>query len=262
MSLSLIADTATEVNRLAIAGSALASGDYRLKKILPQLEALAPKAPIFGRIAQGVTAVISGTDAAVAGRALLDLSTLLTAIQYTQSPHGVEGEFEPVEATGRDWVPTVAGYRSLSAVVEALTRTGPGRLEVVKDAAERGLFKDLRLMKPALGALHDSYGELSDYVCRSVLPQFGNIILPALISGFDPKGGRPHARRITALCLIDQQQGRAFCRTVAGDATKEVKAAIIEVLTGSAVDADFLTELTSKQGARTRKAATSGTPTP
>ena len=255
MSLPLIADTAAEVHRLAIAGSALAAGDFRLKKILPQLDALGAKAPIFTRIAQGVKAVIDESDAAKAGRALLDLSTLLTAIQYTQSPHGAEGEFTPVNTTVQAWTPTVAGYRTLAAVVQALTSTGEGRLEVVRDACQRGLFRDLRLLQPAVGALSDRFGELADFVADHATPQLGPAVIPLLKAGFDPKGGNAHARRLRALCAADKEEGRIFCRAALDEATKEVKLAVIAGLTGSEADLDIILGFTKQRSAEVKLAA-------
>lgn len=255
MSLPLIAVTAAEVHRLAIAGSALAADDFRLKKIVPQLEALGAKAPIFTRIAQGVQSVIGETDAAKAGRALLDLSTLLTAIQYTQSPHGAEGEFTPINTGVLSWTPTVAGYRSLAAVVDALTTTGEGRLEIVRDAAERGLFKDLRLMQPAVGALSDRFGELADFVAEHAIPQFGPVVIPMLKTGFDPKGGNPHARRLRALCRVDAEEGRAFARAALEEARKEVKVAAIEGLRGSDADVELILGFTKDRSEDVRHSA-------
>jgi hypothetical protein len=255
MSLSLITDTAAEVHRLTIAGSALASGDFRLRKLLPQLESLGAKAPVFGRIAQGVKAVTEEPDAATAGRALLDLATLLTAIQYTQSQHGAEGEFEPISSAVRSWTPTVAGYRSLAAVVEALTSTGEGRLEVVQEAAGRGLFADLRLMQPAIMALGDRFGQLADFVAEQAIPQFGPVVVPLLKAGFDPKGGVSHARRLRALAAVDREEGRACARAALKGATKEVKVAAIAALAGSKEDYETIVELSKDRVHEVRFAA-------
>ena len=255
MSLSLITDTAAEVHRLTIAGSALASGDFRLRKLLPQLESLEAKAPVFGRIAQGVRAVTEEADAATAGRALLDLATLLTAIQYTQSQHGAEGEFEPISSEVRSWAPTVAGYRSLAAVIEALTSTGEGRLEVVQEAAGRGLFADLRLMQPAIVALGDRFGQLADFVAEQAIPQSGPVVVPLLKAGFDPKGGVSHARRLRALAAVDREEGRACARAALKGATKEVKVGVIGALAGSKEDYETIVELSKDRAHEVRFAA-------
>ena len=255
MSLSLITETAAEVHRLTIAGSALASGDFRLRKLVPQLESLGEKAPVFGRIAQGVKVVIEEADAGKAGRALLDVATLLTAIQYTQSQHGVEGEMEPIRTAVESWTPTVAGYRSLAAVVEALTSTGEGRLEVVQEAAGRGLFADLRLMQPAITALSDRFGELADFVAEKAIPQFGPVVVPLLKAGFDPKGGASHGRRLRALAAVDPEEGRACARAALKGATKEVKVGVIAALAGSKEDYETIVELSKDRAHEVRFAA-------
>ena len=255
MSLSLITETAAEVHRLTIAGSALASGDFRLRKLVPQLESLGAKAPVFGRIAQGVKGVIEEADAAKAGRALLDLATLLTAIQYTQSQHGVEGEIEPMRSAVESWTPTVAGYRSLAAVVEALTSTGEGRLEVVQEAAGRGLFADLRLMQPAIMALGDRFGQLADFVAEQAIPQLGPVVVPLLKAGFDPKGGVAHGRRLRALAAVDREEGRACARAALKGATKEVKVAAILGLRGSEDDLPIILSYVSDRAKDVRVSA-------
>ncbi len=255
MSLSLITETAAEVHRLTIAGSALASGDFRLRKLVPQLESLGAKAPVFGRIAQGVKGVIEEADAGKAGRALLDVATLLTAIQYTQSQHGVEGEMEPIRTAVESWTPTVAGYRSLAAVVEALTSTGEGRLEVVQEAAGRGLFADLRLMQPAITALGDRFGQLADFVAEQAIPQFGRSVVPLLKVGFNPKGGVSHARRLRAIAAVDREEGRAFARAAMKEAKKEVKVAAIGALAGSKEDYETIVALSKDKAHEVRFAA-------
>lgn len=255
MSLPLIPETAAEVHRLAISGSGLAAGDYRLKKLVPQLEALAAKAPIYGRIATSINAIVDEKDAAASGRMLLDLASLLTAIRYTQSPHEVKGDFAPLTSSVEGWNPTFVSHRSLSAVIEALTQSGPGRLETIRDAFERKLFADLRLMQPAVEALGASYGEVSEYVARHVVPAFGPPIIPLLLEGFDPKGGKSHARRVTALCQIDPERGRAFCREILENATKEVKLAVFAGLTGSLEDLEAILDLTRERSADIRRSA-------
>ena len=47
----------TSQRRLAIAGSAVAPGDFRLKKLVQPLEKSGEKAPVFARVGQAVQAV-------------------------------------------------------------------------------------------------------------------------------------------------------------------------------------------------------------
>src|SRR5688572_17575987 len=98
MSIAVLSQVYDEVRRLAIAGSNLAAGDFRLKKLVPPLEASAAKAPVFGKVAQAITAAIDA-PAKDSAAALLELSTLVSAILYTQGETGVEGKLEPIEST-------------------------------------------------------------------------------------------------------------------------------------------------------------------
>ncbi len=83
----------------------------------------------------------------------------------------------------------------LKPLLEALTATGSGRLEIIKDAFERGAFSDLRLVKPALDAIDDTYAEIGEFIAKNVLPLYGKAIVPELKSRFDlksNKGGQLH----------------------------------------------------------------------
>ena len=57
MSIQLLVECSDEVRRLAVAGSSLAVGDYRLKRLIKPLEQAGQKAAIFARIAKAVEAV-------------------------------------------------------------------------------------------------------------------------------------------------------------------------------------------------------------
>jgi hypothetical protein len=83
MSLALIQESAKEVRRLAVAGSPLAVGDFRLKKLIAPLEQAGAKVPVFGQVAKAISDLVDGNEAASAPN-LLSLSTLLNAILYTQ----------------------------------------------------------------------------------------------------------------------------------------------------------------------------------
>ena len=47
MSIPVLTQVYDEVRRLSIAGSVVAAGDFRLKKLIPPLEAAGQKAPVF-----------------------------------------------------------------------------------------------------------------------------------------------------------------------------------------------------------------------
>ena len=96
MSLALIQESAKEVRRLAIAGSPLAVGDFRLKKLLPPLEQAGAKVPVFAQVAKAIGDLVNGTEANSAAN-LLGLSTLLNAILYTQGQTGSGGDYRELE---------------------------------------------------------------------------------------------------------------------------------------------------------------------
>jgi hypothetical protein len=151
MSIPVLVQVYDEMRRLAIAGSAVAPGDFRLKKLIAPLEKSAEKAPVFAKVAQAVQAVVDSNDK-TASTALLELTTLVNAILYTQGATGIAGELKPLET--RDLGQTTqTGARTLKPLLEALSSTGSGRIEPVRDAFDRGTFKDLRLIKPALARL-------------------------------------------------------------------------------------------------------------
>src|SRR5882724_4667256 len=97
MSLALIQESAKEVRRLAIAGSALAVGDFRLKKLIAPLEQSGAKVPVFAQVAKGIGDLVNGAEADSAAN-LLSLSTLLNAILYTQGQSSTDGDYREIES--------------------------------------------------------------------------------------------------------------------------------------------------------------------
>ena len=79
MSIAILTQVNDEMRRLAIAGSVTAAGDFRLKQLLPPLEQAAAKAPVFGKVAEAVKAVVEANEKTSA-EALLELTTLVNAI--------------------------------------------------------------------------------------------------------------------------------------------------------------------------------------
>src|SRR5438309_4633196 len=96
MSIALIEESAKEVRRLAIAGSPLAVGDFRLKKLIAPLEQAGAKVPVFTQVAKAIGDLINGKETDTAAN-LLSLSTLLNAILYTQGQTGTDAAFQELE---------------------------------------------------------------------------------------------------------------------------------------------------------------------
>lgn len=229
MSLALIEESAKEVRRLAIAGSPLAVGDFRLKKLIPPLEQAGAKVPVFAQVAKAISDLVNGPEADSAGR-LLHLSTLLNAILYTQGQSGAEGELRELDVCTTKNASTRTPARLLKPLIQALTSAGAGRLEIVKSACERGAFNDLRLIEPALRALGDNYPEIADLAAEKILPSYGPGIVPVLKRAFDPKGKKHDARKLSVMHRLDPDGTLDLCKTALDDGSAEVKAAALACL--------------------------------
>jgi hypothetical protein len=254
MSIQLLTQVYDEMRRLAIAGSVVAAGDFRLKKLVPPLEQAGAKAPVFAKVAEAVKHVVEGNEKTSAG-ALLDLTTLVNAILYTQGETGAAGTIEPIETTDLGGTATQTSARMLKPLLEALTSTGSGRLEQIRDAHQRGMFRDLRLVKPALTAIDDGYGEIADFIAESVLPIYGKAILPELRARFDLNGRGGHPRRLRLMHALDPDGTREHVKQALDSGSKEVRVVAIECLGAAADDLSYLIEQASAKAQEVRQAA-------
>ena len=254
MSIPVLVQVYDEVRRLAIAGSAVAPGDFRLKKLAGPLEQAGAKAPVFAKVAQAARAVVD-SDEKTAAAALLDLATLVNAILYTQGETGAEGELQPLETTDLGTQATQTSARLLKPLLEALTSTGGGRIEVVRDAVKQGAFRDLRLVKAALDALDDPYPDIADLIAKRVIPGYGRAVAPELRARLDVKGRGGHVHRLRLLHEIDPEGSRDVVRRALDEGSKEVRVAAVECLATTGEDLAYLLEATKSRAKDVRAAA-------
>ena len=246
MSIAVLNQVYDEARRLAVAGSVVAKGDFRLKKLIPPLELAGAKAPVFAKVAEAANKVIDGPEDRSAEN-LLELTSLVTAVLYTQGETGLPGESKPVETVNLGGETAQTSARLLKPLLEALNSTGSGRLELVKDAHERGAFRDLRLIKPALNGLDDPYPEIADFLAEKVLPMYGKAILPELRRAYDPKGTKGHPRRLRLMHTIDPAGTRDLVKQALEGGSKEVKITAISLLGAEPEDLAFLIEQTGSK---------------
>jgi hypothetical protein len=254
MSIPVLTQTYDEVRRLAIAGSVVAPGDFRLKKLVPQLEKAGERAPVFAKTGEAVTRLVESNEKTSAA-ALLELTSLVNAVLYTQGETGIDGEMVPIKTVALARAGTQTSARVLKPLLEALTTTGSGRLEVIRDAYERGAFHDLRLIAPALAALDDPYPDIGDLVAEKILPLYGQAIVPELEAAFDPKGRGGHVRRLVLMHRLDPETARPHVQRALEDGSKEVRIAAISCLGGSPEDLPFLLEQVKAKAKDVRAAA-------
>jgi hypothetical protein len=254
MSILILTQVYDEVRRVSIAGSVVAPGDFRLKKLVAPLEQSGLKAPVFTKVAQAVKQVVDSNDRTSA-ESLLELSTLVNAILYTQGETGLDGTLEPIKGINLGLQATQTSASVLKPLLDALTNTGSGRIEIIKDAHQRGAFADLRLIQAALSALDDSYPEIANFMCEDVLPLYGMSILPELRARYDQKGRGGHARRLSLMHRLDPQGTRELVKQALDEGSKEVKIVAIECLGESPEDLVFLLEQARSKAKDVRTAA-------
>ncbi|WP_426446163.1 hypothetical protein ACP26L_21310 [Paenibacillus sp. S-38] len=228
MSLQVLTELHEEVRRLFIAGSGMAAGDLRLRALQPKLEKLADAAPVLGRLAEGVRALVDSDAEGSPGR-LLELGTLLHAVLYTQGRTGAPGELREAVAdipTGTTHVP----YRKLKPLIDALTERGPGRLELIRSALEEGLFEDIRSHRPAVIALEDSYTETAEFVQEQVLPAIGARVVPLLLRELNLQGGKADGRRLLAIHRLRGPGDPSLYLTALAEGAAELQIAAASIL--------------------------------
>ncbi|MEM7164574.1 MAG: HEAT repeat domain-containing protein [Planctomycetota bacterium] len=254
MSIAVLNEVYAETRRLAIAGSNLASDDFRLKKLIDPLQKAGEKAPVFARVAQAVKDVVS-SDAESSPQRLLELGTLVTAIRYTQGRTGAAKEARSIEGSDFGLTSSNTSARVLKPLIEALKSTGSGRLEIISEAHERGVFNDIRLVKLAVAAIDDGYSEIGEYVATQILPAYGTAILPELAQTLDVKGKGGHARRLVLMHKLDSVGSRKKVEEALESGSKELKVAAISCLKDSEEHLSFLLSQVKARSQEVRRAA-------
>lgn len=254
MSIAILNETFSEVRRLMIAGSVVAPNDFRLQKLVEPLKRAGERAPVFLRVAEGVEQVVQSTEKSAA-TVLLELSALLTSILYTQGATGQAGPWTDLPPSPIELTRTATSAQMLKPLLEALTTKGGGRLETISSAYKLGLFHDLRLIRPALVAIDDSYGEIRELVADKILPSYGRAIVGELRRTFDPTGKAGHARRLKLLYRLAPEETRDLVRQALESGSKEVKLVALECLGDADEDLSFLLEQSQAKAKDVRGAA-------
>ena len=251
-------DLQQELNRLFIAGSKFAKNDPRLQKHVPILKKLGEKAPVFNKLAQEVESLLQ-VESTQAAEKLLNIATLLYSVLYTQ---GVTVE---AEAQKSEQLPTIAladvnttySYLQLKPVLQALTESKSGRLEVLKDAFERKLFDDSRTYGYLSYALADKYTELADYVEETIIPACGKAMIPFLLSDFRLEDKTEHVRRLRLLHQLGYEGIDALVDKIFAENLPNLQAEAVIILSDKKdkKTEDFIISLASDKNKVVRGAA-------
>ena len=251
-------DLQQELNRLFIAGSKFAKNDPRLQKYIPILKKLGEKAPVFNKLTQEVEALLQ-VESQQSAEKLLNVSTLLYSVLYTQ---GVTIQAEATKALQEPNVSiadvnTTYSYLQLKPVLQALTQSNSGRLEVLKDAFERGIFKDSRTFGYLSYALADKYTELADYVLQTIIPTCGQAMLPFLLSDFRLEDRTENVRRLRLLYQLKYTEMDNLTDKIFSESLPNLQVEAISIIAErkDTQTEDFIMSLTSDKNKLVREAS-------
>ncbi|EGK03210.1 HEAT repeat domain-containing protein [Dysgonomonas gadei] len=259
MRLQPLYDLQQEINRLFIAGSKFAKGDPRLQKHIPILQKLGEKAPVFSKLAKDIEELLN-TDAQQSSEKLMTISTLLYSILYTQGEL-VEADVEEAAQTPNiplDEVNTEYSYLQLKPVMQALTTSNSGRLEILKDALERNVFNDSRTYQYLDIALGDKYAELCDYVEKTIIPKVGKPIAPFLIENFKYEDKTENARRLRLLNKFGYPQLPEMVDKILSESLPALQAEAIHILSADLKNEELIIKLADDKNKQVREAAYMG----
>ena len=199
MALAILNELHDEITRLYIAGSALALGDPRLKKYIPQLQKLAEKAPVFKTLEEKLSTLIQG-ESKTSPESLMEAGVLLYSLRYTQGTTETGGENRrDMTYSDKKLVTTKASYSRLSGVIEQIDEKSEKKPERFIELFESGQYNDPRLFEKYCQAIGDKKTEISKYVAEVIIPAIGADMIPFIEKDFDIKGGKRHARLFRVL---------------------------------------------------------------
>lgn len=258
MKIQILHDLQQEINRLFIAGSKFAHQDLRLLKLIPAFEQLGEKAPVFKKIGAEITALTTASREDSAQH-LTDLSNIVYAILYTQAEHIAKNTaFDDailVPILDYKTVTTATTYLELKPIVEALTTSKSGRLEVLEQAHKAGTLMDFRLFPYINNALGDKYTDLAQFIADAVIPSIGRAILPFLEDSFVLEDKSEQVRRLNGMIILKSEKIPQLVDTIMGMSLPNLQAAAINYLKGYPTNENLILELAKDKNKIVRNAA-------
>lgn len=253
MNLQPLLELQERLENCAIAGSRLLTEDFRLKRAVEAFAPLATASPVFQKIQAQLNRLLDPATQDIPA-VLMDTLALVDAVVYTQGISNVPGELEPIpEQKGSVYHKTP--YSALAPLIQALTSTGSGRYEIVRNAIEKQdpCLHDYRILPLLIRALGDTYGELADLVAN-YLAGCGKAILPLLKEGFDPKGKTEMLRRLHVIITLGGAEENNWYLSILGDCEKEMRTTVISALSYDVSNTDLLFDLLKSERGAAKKA--------
>lgn len=256
MKLQPLYDLQQEITRLFVAGSKFAISDPRLLKHVTVLNKLGEKAPVFKKLASDLED-LTKTDAQQSSEKLLSISTLLYSILYTQGEMTEENveekQIEPIFNIAD--VITDNTYLQLKPVIEALTNSNSGRLEVLKTAYKQNVFNDFRIFQYVDLALGDKYGEMVNYLQETIIPSIGGSMIPLLLHSFAYDDRPQNVRRLRSLGQLQYKDIRKMCDHILSEKLPNMQAEVINILAQDQINEELIIKLANDKNKTVREAS-------
>lgn len=254
MDLQPLYEVKERLQNCLLAGLSLIDEDFRLKRAVEQFAPLSSLSPVFGKIQAGLLKLLN-PETSDRGGVLMDCLALLSAVCYTQGQTDIEGELAPLRPAG-GMAYIQAPYSELKPLCDALTQTGSGRYEILRQAVEMksSILRDFRIFPLLIQALGDHYSEIAE-LAKGYLTTCGEGILPMLKQGFDPKGGKGMVRRLQVVETLAAQTENEWYRSLLEEADKEVRIEAIHALRFTQENGAFLCDLVRSEKGNAQKSA-------
>ena len=237
----------SQLRSAAIAGADLLSENFRLKKAVGAIEPLKDASPVFGKIYELSNKLVSGESGDAAGT-LLDALTLTDSVTVALAGYDVQGDTEDIPLEDFSAEIINAPYSKLSVLINALTKSGGGQYNKVKEAVDSRseLLRDYRVKPALVKGLGASYSDLADMVF-GIIENMGEDMLPLLKKGFDPKGKKEMIRRVLLIDTLGKEKANDFYLENLPLAEKNIKKLLVRALRHDVGNADKLIELISTE---------------
>ncbi len=262
MDIAPLYELKTRLRAAAIAGTNLISEDFRLEKAAEEFKALESASPIFKKISELTTSLLS-EDCPDRPAVLLDTIILADSVICTLGVTEVKGELadigDPDDNSGKQSaIITNVPYSALSGILNALSTTGGGQYNTYVEIRDNSpeLFNDYRVKPLLVRGLGASYSELAAEVGKTIL-KMGKGMLPLLKKGFDPKGKRDMLRRANLIEKIGGADENAFYLKQLENAEKDIRELLIYALRHDESNFDKLVELSNTEKGKMKNAALS-----
>jgi hypothetical protein len=139
---------------------------------------------------------------------------------------------------------------------ETLRKSKPGRLEVLKNAYEKGITNDLRLFRLYSKGIDSRDYEVADFIFEKIIPSIGKPMTAYLLEDFDPDGDTEDSRRLSLLHSLGYKNAPALAaRALAESPSIAMKVAAIDILKDDSKNEELLLSLTSGKRSEIHEAA-------